>query len=55
MISLNLNLNQDFSRTHYAYTLEENVLSIQADEISYLIKSTTDKIELPQNLELKIL
>lgn len=55
MISLNLNLNQDYARTQYEYVLNSNVLIVKADEISYLVQSTTDKIELPTNLELKLL
>ncbi|RXJ55294.1 Ppx/GppA phosphatase family protein [Candidatus Marinarcus aquaticus] len=55
MISLNLSLNQDYSRTKYEYILNSNALIIKADEISYLVQSTLDKIELPSNLELKLL
>ena len=54
MISLNLSLNQDYSRTKYEYILKNNSLVIKADEISYLVQSTLDKIELPSNLELQL-
>lgn len=54
MISLNLSLNQDYSRTKYEYILKNNCLVIKADEISYLVQSTLDKIELPSNLELQL-
>jgi exopolyphosphatase / guanosine-5'-triphosphate,3'-diphosphate pyrophosphatase len=54
MISLNLCLNQDYSRVKYEYILKNNSLIIKADEISYLVQSTLDKIELPNNLELKL-
>lgn len=54
MISLNLCLNQDYSRNKYEYILKNNTLIIKADEISYLVQSTLDKIELPDNLELQL-
>ena len=54
MMSLNLCLNQDYSREKYDYILKNNTLIIKADEISYLVQSTLDKIELPSNLELQI-
>ncbi|MFA7092868.1 MAG: Ppx/GppA phosphatase family protein [Arcobacteraceae bacterium] len=54
MMSLNLCLNQDYSRTKYDYILKNNTLIIKADEISYLVQSTLDKIELPNNLELQL-
>lgn len=54
MISLNLCLNQDYSRVKYEYILKNNTLIIKADEISYLVQSTLDKIELPSNLELQL-
>ncbi len=54
MISLNLCLNQDYSRLKYEYILKNNTLIIKADEISYLVQSTLDKIELPSNLELQL-
>jgi exopolyphosphatase/guanosine-5'-triphosphate,3'-diphosphate pyrophosphatase len=55
MISLNLSLNQDYSCTSYEYDLCENILHIKADEISYLVQSSCEKIETPQNLQIKII
>lgn len=54
MISLNLCLNQDYSRVKYDYILKNNILIIKADEISYLVQSSLDKLELPNNLELQL-
>jgi exopolyphosphatase/guanosine-5'-triphosphate,3'-diphosphate pyrophosphatase len=54
MISLNLCLNQDYSRLKYEYILKNNTLIIKADEISYLVQSSLDKLELPSHLELQL-
>jgi len=54
MISLNLCLNHDYSRTSYEYLLKNNTLVIKADEISYLVQSTLDKIEIPHNLQIEV-
>jgi exopolyphosphatase/guanosine-5'-triphosphate,3'-diphosphate pyrophosphatase len=53
MISLNLSLNQDYACTLYDYELQDNALCIKADKISYLVKSCCEKIETPQNLQIK--
>ncbi len=51
MMSLNLCLNQDYSRKKYEYILEDNTFTIKTDEVSYLVKTTIDKLELPEDLK----
>ena len=54
MISLNLALNQDFSRVKYEYELDEDTLVISASEIPYIIQNNLDKIETPKNCKIKL-
>lgn len=54
MITLNLTLNQDFSRIKYTYEIKENELNIQAANIPYIIKTNIDKIETPKNCKIKL-
>jgi len=55
MITLNLTLNQDFSRVKYSYELQGKELLISADEIPYVIQSNVDKIETPKNCKIKLI
>ncbi|MCT7618183.1 Ppx/GppA family phosphatase [Aliarcobacter butzleri] len=55
MISLNIGINQDFSRSKVEYVLENKTLKINLPNKSFLIESNIDKIETPQDLILEIL
>lgn len=55
MISLNIAVNQDFSRPNVEYSLKDNLLEINLPNKSFLIESNIDKLETPENLEIKIL
>lgn len=55
MISLNIAVNQDFSRPNVDYSLKDNLLEINLPNKSFLIESNIDKLETPENLEIKIL
>ncbi|MCG3658292.1 Ppx/GppA phosphatase family protein [Aliarcobacter butzleri] len=55
MISLNIAINQDFSRPKVEYVLENKTLKINLPNKSFLIESNIDKIETPQDLILEIL
>lgn len=54
MISLNLIINQDYSKPKVEYALEDDVLKIILPEYSFLVESSLDKIEIPKMLELEI-
>ncbi|MFW2592129.1 Ppx/GppA family phosphatase [Aliarcobacter butzleri] len=55
MISLNIAINQDFSRPKVEYILKNKTLEINLPNKSFLIESNIDKIETPQDLILEIL
>ena len=55
MITLNLSLNQDFSRIKYEYSLKHKELIISAKEVPYIVKSNVDKIETPKNCIIKLI
>lgn len=55
MISLNMAINQDFSRPKVSYSLEDETLSIDLENKSFFVESNIEKLELPKNLKLKIL
>ena len=55
MISLNLAVNQDFSRPKVEYRLEDEELTIILPNRSFLIESNIDKLESPEDLIIKIL
>ena len=55
MISLNIAVNQDFSRPKVEYILENNTLLISLLNKSFLIESNIDKLESPEDLTIKIL
>mgnify|MGYP001160572142 FL=1 len=54
MISLNLIINQDYSKPKVEYALEDDVLKIILPEYSFLVESSLDKIEIPKMLKLEI-
>ncbi|MFV0563257.1 Ppx/GppA family phosphatase [Malaciobacter mytili] len=54
MISLNLTINQDFSKPKVQYLLEDELLTIKTPEYSFIVESSLDKLELPKNLEIKL-
>lgn len=55
MISLNLMINQDFSKPKVEYLLQNNVLQIKLPEYSFLVESSLDKLEIPKKLDIEIL
>lgn len=55
MISLNLMINQDFSKPKVEYELDGETLNIKLPEYSFLIESSLDKLEKPNNLNIEIL
>lgn len=55
MISLNITINQDLSRPKVEYILENNTLLISLLNKSFLIESNIDKLESPEDLNIKIL
>ncbi|MBY0540464.1 MAG: Ppx/GppA family phosphatase [Campylobacterales bacterium] len=55
MISLNIAINQDLSRPKVEYILENNTLQIALLNKSFLIESNIDKLESPEDLNIKIL
>lgn len=54
MITLNLTLNQDFSRINYVYEIKDNELIISNHTIPYIVKNNIDKIETPKNCNIKL-
>ncbi|WP_368030684.1 Ppx/GppA family phosphatase [Arcobacter sp. s6] len=54
MISLNIAINQDLSRPKVEYVLNNNTLEIDLSNKSFLIQSNIDKLESPEDLEIKI-
>ena len=54
MISLNLAVNQDFSRPKVSYELENNTLKIVLSNNSFLIESNVDKLESPEDLIIEL-
>lgn len=54
MISLNLCLNIDYARVKYEFNYKNGKLFVKADEISYLVQSSLEKIELPNNLQIEV-
>ncbi len=54
MISLNLTVNQDFSKPKINYILENELLTIKMPEYSFIVESSLDKLELPKKLEIKL-
>ena len=54
MISLNIAINQDLSRPKVEYVLNNNTLEIDLSNKSFLIQSNIDKLESPEDLNIKI-
>jgi exopolyphosphatase / guanosine-5'-triphosphate,3'-diphosphate pyrophosphatase len=54
MISLNMAINQDLSRPKVEYILNNNTLEIDLPNKSFLIQSNIDKLESPEDLNIKI-
>lgn len=54
MISLNIAINQDLSRPKVEYILNKNILEINLSNKSFLIESNIDKLESPEELNIKI-
>ncbi len=54
MISLNLTINQDFTKPKVQYLLEDELLTIKMPEYSFIVESSLDKLELPKSLEIKL-
>jgi exopolyphosphatase / guanosine-5'-triphosphate,3'-diphosphate pyrophosphatase len=54
MISLNIAINQDLSRPKVEYVLSDNILEIDLSNKSFLIQSNIDKLETPEDLNIKI-
>jgi len=55
MISLNIAVNQDFSRPKVEYSLKDEILEISLPNRSFLIESNIEKLETPDDLEIRIL
>jgi exopolyphosphatase / guanosine-5'-triphosphate,3'-diphosphate pyrophosphatase len=54
MISLNIAINQDFSRPKVDYFLEDDILKIDLTNKSFLIQSNIEKLESPKVLNIEI-
>jgi exopolyphosphatase / guanosine-5'-triphosphate,3'-diphosphate pyrophosphatase len=54
MISLNIAINQDLSRPKVEYVLNNNTLEINLSNKSFLIEANIDKLESPEELNIKI-
>jgi len=53
MMTLNLVLNQEFSREKFEFELNENVLTIDSDSDLYLVKNEVAGLKSPKNLKLR--
>uniref|UniRef100_UPI0040474E88 Ppx/GppA phosphatase family protein n=1 Tax=Aliarcobacter sp. TaxID=2321116 RepID=UPI0040474E88 len=54
MISLNIAVNQDLSRPKVEYILTDDTLEIELSNKSFLIQSNIEKLENPEDLNIKI-
>jgi exopolyphosphatase / guanosine-5'-triphosphate,3'-diphosphate pyrophosphatase len=54
MISLNIAINQDFSKPKVEYNLNDEILEISLSNKSFLIQSNIEKLETPEDLNIKI-
>ena len=50
MMTLNLSLNSEYTKTKYQYTLDENHLKITSQNSQYLVKKGLENIKAPTNL-----
>jgi exopolyphosphatase / guanosine-5'-triphosphate,3'-diphosphate pyrophosphatase len=55
IMNLNLILASDFRKTSYTYVYEDDILKIYNENISYLVKTNIDKIDLPNSIKLKLI
>lgn len=55
MISVNLTLNQDLSKPKVEYRLTKNCFEVILPEYSFLIESSLDKLEMPEDLDINII
>ena len=55
MISLNLVVNFDLSRPKAKYNLENNILKIELENNSFMVKSNIEKLELLKELEIELI
>lgn len=53
MMTLNLSLNCEYTKTKYEYKLEEDRLSIKSQKTQYLVKNALENIKAPMNLILE--
>lgn len=53
MITLNLSLNCEYTKTKYKYSLDENRLHIQSPKTQYLVRGALENIKAPQNIILE--
>ncbi|MGB5792653.1 Ppx/GppA family phosphatase [Poseidonibacter sp.] len=54
MISLNITVNQDFSRPKVEYRLNDDTLSIDSTNKTFFINSNIEKLELPNELKIEL-
>ncbi len=52
MMTLNISLNSEYSKTLYSYSLEKDILEISSENKQYLVQRALEKIEMPVELEL---
>ncbi|MGB5866756.1 MAG: Ppx/GppA phosphatase family protein [Arcobacteraceae bacterium] len=50
MMTLNLSLNCEYTKTKYNYDLQDNILSIKSEATQYLVKNALENIKAPMNL-----
>ncbi|MEA3512405.1 MAG: Ppx/GppA phosphatase family protein [Campylobacterota bacterium] len=52
MMTLNISLNSEFTKTNFTYTLDNNVLKISSKDNQYIVKRSLLKIKTMDNLEI---
>ena len=55
MMTLNISLNCEFSKTKFEYEIKDNILNIKSDNEQYLVQRALYKIKIPIDLELKLI
>lgn len=55
MISLNLTINQDFSKPKVEYILDKNILKMKLPNKSFLLISNIERLESPKGFDLEVL
>ena len=53
MMTLNLSLNCEYTKTKYEYELEDNTLFIKSQKKQYLVKKALENIKAPKNIVLE--